>query len=188
MNNKKLLFGILLLTIIAQLGISGSMIFQFEDIMNTGKEYKFRTAPIDPNDPFRGKYVSLSYLDNIVRVSLPDFEKLYGQKVYAIVENDQDGFAKIKSIAFKSTDLQRDYFQSNIMGVDSHQIVLNFPFDKFYMEESKAPQAEIIYNQAVIDTNQVTYALVKIKNGKAIIKDIYINDTSILQLIKSKNK
>ncbi len=38
MNNKKILLGLLLVTIIAQLGISGSMIFQFEDICLTNNE------------------------------------------------------------------------------------------------------------------------------------------------------
>ena len=135
MKSHKLWLLLLVATILVQLIIAGSMIFQFEDILKSGHEYKFRTAPIDPNDPFRGKYVSLSYKDNIVKVSLPNFNELYGKQVNAIIAKDKEGFAFIKSISQDSKSIKGDYFRSEITGVDSHQIVLNFPFDKYYMEE-----------------------------------------------------
>jgi hypothetical protein len=55
------------------------------------------------------------------------------------------------------------------------------------MEEYKAPGAEKIYRERHTDTTQKTYAIVNIYNGEAIIKDVYINDTLINEVIRSRN-
>ncbi|MFE3848617.1 GDYXXLXY domain-containing protein [Flavobacterium sp. LB3P45] len=35
------------------------MIFNQENIINTGTKFKFQTVPLDPHDAFRGKYITL---------------------------------------------------------------------------------------------------------------------------------
>lgn len=54
MTNKKTLLSVFILVAIVQLYVPAKMILDREDILDTGKEYKFKTEPIDPNDPFRG--------------------------------------------------------------------------------------------------------------------------------------
>ena len=49
------------------------------------------------------------------------------------------------------------------------------------MEESKAYNAELAYNESASDTNNITYALVSIRNGNAVVKDVIINGISIVQ-------
>lgn len=36
------------------------------------------------------------------------------------------------------------------------------------------------------DTSQITYAVVSIKNGNAVLKDVMINGTSIIEIVKAK--
>jgi uncharacterized membrane-anchored protein len=40
------------------------MVYDNEMTIRQGTVYKFKTQPIDPSDPFRGKYVSLDFGDN----------------------------------------------------------------------------------------------------------------------------
>ncbi|HMB62545.1 MAG TPA: hypothetical protein VKN36_05700, partial [Eudoraea sp.] len=64
----------------------------------------------------------------------------------------------------------------------------DYPFDRFYMEESKANEAELTYRQSQRDTSKITYALVRIKNGEAVLKDVMIDGISIRELVKTKEE
>lgn len=175
----------LFLMIAAQIILPCLQIVGFEDVLSSGVAYKFKTAPVDPNDPFRGKYISLAFKCNIIAVNQSKHKYMYGQKVYSTIGKDSEGFATITSISLVPPQNKVDYFQSEIVGLDSPRVTLSFPFDKFYMEETKAPQAEVIYRKASIDTNQFAYALVRIKDGKALIQDVYINSKSLSQLLNT---
>ena len=58
------------------------------------------------------------------------------------------------------------------------------PFDRFYMEESKAPKAEKVYNAANSDQRKETYALVYIKDGTAVLNDVIIDGQSIATYVE----
>lgn len=70
------------------------------------------------------------------------------------------------------------------------------PFDRFYMEESKAPRAEKLlpgsrFGRAQPSgTNQVTNcrANVRILNGTALIEDVLVDGTSIKELAGQPRK
>ena len=49
------------------------------------------------------------------------------------------------------------------------------------MEESKAHNAEQVYIESAIDTTQIAYALVSIRYGDAVVKDVIINGIPIRQ-------
>lgn len=60
----------------------------------TGMQYRFRTVSVDPYDAFRGRYVALGIDEGTVKLeTASDFYR--GQKVFAVVGKDEDGFAKI---------------------------------------------------------------------------------------------
>ena len=58
------------------------------------------------------------------------------------------------------------------------------------MEESKAKPAEDIYRKYNRQGNNKseTYALVAVKNGNAVLKDVYINDKPITYYIERDNE
>lgn len=68
MNKKKILLLSFFLVAVVQLYVPSKMIWDREEVLRTGTEYKFRTAPIDPTDPFRGKYITLRFDDNTVDI------------------------------------------------------------------------------------------------------------------------
>jgi uncharacterized membrane-anchored protein len=158
--------------------------------LETGIDYKFITAPIDPTDPFRGKYIILGYKDN---VSVIDNEKdwVSGEIVYVFLKNDQNGFAKIKSVSKEKPTDSQDFLKAKLSAVSNdgtNKLTIYFPFDRYYMEESKASDAEEIYAKSLQDTTQLTYALVSIKNGDAVLKDVLIDGVSIKEIVKANQK
>ncbi len=189
--NQKITIPAFILMVLAQLYVPASMIFQKERVITQGTAYKFRTAPIDPNDPFRGKYITLSFNETGVKVDNAE-EWNYVDKVYVFLTTDSSGYAMIQSIAREKPEGRNDYIKANIDYVQTDTlstVFVRYPFDRFYMEESKAPLAEQVYTEAAIDTNQVAYALVMVRNGDAVVRDIFIDDVSITEVIrKEQNK
>jgi uncharacterized membrane-anchored protein len=187
MNSRKILLTAFIIVALVQLFVPAKMILDKENVLATGTEYKFRTAPIDPNDPFRGKYISLSYVEDTVVI--PN-EKgwVTGEIIYVSLATDKEGFAKIKSVSKEKPAGTQGFVKAKvsfITGDGSHKLAVDYPFNRYYMEESKAPDAEQTYRQSLQDTNRITYALVRIKNGDAVLKDVIIDGASIG---KSKNK
>ena len=83
---------LLLLGVVAlvQLYVPAAMILEREEVLATGKAYKFRVAPVDPNDPFRGKYITLRYRHNTIQVAdAGQWES--GQEVYVLLRRDRAG-------------------------------------------------------------------------------------------------
>ncbi len=190
MINKKFALPIFLALAFVQLYVPAKMIFDKEDVINSGTEYKFKTAPIDPNDPFRGKYLTLSFRENSIDVSLEE-NWLGGETVFVLLASDEGGFAKIQSISKQRPLLQSDFIVAKVRYVSnnqtSKQVTIDYPFDRYYMEESKAYAAEKMYREAVRDRNSTAYALVSIKDGDAVLKDLLVDGISLKEMVKSQS-
>jgi uncharacterized membrane-anchored protein len=182
--NKAILIPGFILMVLVQLYVPVRMIFHKESVLTTGTEYKFRTAPIDPNDPFRGKYISLNFNANAVKVADAE-DWMNGDQVFVDLTTDSLGYASVLSVSKSEPTGYENYIKANISYVITDSLLstvfIQYPFDRYYMEESKAQVAQDSYNAAAIDSNQVAYALVLVKNGEAIVKDVYINDTLIVE-------
>src|SRR5690554_5714360 len=104
MNSKRIVLTAFVLVAIVQLAIPGKIIWDREKILETGKEFKFETAPVDPSDPFRGKYIVLDFKENSFEVESTT-EWTDGTNAYVILKTDTKGFAKIESVSIeKPTD------------------------------------------------------------------------------------
>ena len=185
MSNRKIFLTAFFFVALVQLFVPAKMILDKENVLETGTEYKFRTAPIDPNDPFRGKYISLSYVENTVEIP-NEKDWLRGELIYVLLSADQEGFAKIKTVSKEKPAGTHDFIKAKVScvsGDGANELVIDYPFDRYYMEESKAPGAEQTYRQSLQDTNRITYALVRIKNGDAVLKDVIIDGASIGKLV-----
>ena len=189
MNSKKILLPAFILVALVQLYVPAKMIWDREKVLEKGKEYKFKTAPIDPTDPFRGKYISLSFEENTAQIeNKMDWTK--GEQIFVYLTTDNEGFAKIKSISKEKPIDNQDFLRAKvrfISGSDSNKLTIDYPFDRFYMEELKAYDAELTYRQSQQDTSKLTYALVRIENGEAVLQDVLIDGIPIMEIIE-KNK
>ncbi len=190
MKNKNLLITLFLFVVIAQLFVPSQMIYNQEDILNTGKIVKFQCEPIDPNDPFRGKYITLKFKESGIKVkNLKEWNS--NETIFAKIETSKDGFAKIKSISRTEPTDNSIYLKLKINYIidynSENKIYLDFPFNRFYMDENKAKKAEEVYTESTIDTTKIAYALVATKNGEAVIKDVLIDNISIKELAKTNN-
>jgi uncharacterized membrane-anchored protein len=186
---KKIIVALFVLMCLAQWIVPGKMVYESENIIAEGTLYKFRTAPVDPSDPMRGKYITLNFPQNFFQFT-DSLEWSSGDQIFVTFTTDSAGFAvpeqiyhtKPEAESYLETVVERIYHTKG-----DHKAWYKLPFDRFYMEESKAPQAEQIYWKAQRDSAQVVYASVSIGQGQAVLQDVIINDRPIIDLLNEVN-
>jgi uncharacterized membrane-anchored protein len=184
---KKIILPLFALTCLAQWFVPAQMIYEQEQVLREGKTYHFKTAPIDPSDPFRGKYITLSFEEDHVEVVDPK-EWKDAKNVYVSII-DSAGFARISRVSMYEPE-GADYIKARINYVSDYEpytLQIQYPFERFYLEESKASEAERLYWSNRLDSTQVIYAVVSVKDGNAALKDVMVNDRSIVEVVKEIN-
>lgn len=175
------------LIVMAQWFVPTSMIFKKEGILKNGKAFKFKTQPIDPSDPFEGKYISLKFQQDTFPLN-KELEKLSNGDEIFVVLKQENGYAEISEVLVAKPKANLDFVKANVDYVENYdnnkRIHINYTFNKFFMEESKAPKAEVLYNKESQENKNNCYALVYAKDGAAVVSDVLVNDTSISKLVK----
>lgn len=184
MDRKKITFAIFILVALGQLYVPAKMIMDREEILQKGKSFYFKATPVDPTDPFRGKYITLNFEASRVKTT-DQHDWVNGEPVYLLLATDAEGFARVQDVASTQPTDTTDFLAAVVDYTTSDALVVELPFDRFYMEESKAPEAERTYNRTMLDTAKVTYALVKVKSGQAVLADVLIDGVPIREVVKA---
>ncbi|MFE3870610.1 GDYXXLXY domain-containing protein [Flavobacterium sp. ZS1P70] len=112
-----------------------------------------------------------------------------GESIFATITIAKNGFAKVGSISKTKPKNTDSYLKLKVgFALNNDKIAIDLPFNRFYMNENIASKAEKIYRESSIKKKNETYALVAIKNGEAVIKDVRINEVSIKDLAKKIKK
>ncbi len=182
---KYYVIGIFAIMILIQWFVPGSMIYEQESVLKNGKEFKFKTRPVDPSDPFRGKYIILNFDSEQFPVSDP-LNWNRGNEVFVSLD-DSAGYAMINAVSQTKPD-HPDFIKATVSYVDDNMLYFDYPFDRFYLEERKAPIAEKLYAESQNDTLIEVAAVVGIKNGVAALKDVTIDGKSISEAAANYNQ
>jgi uncharacterized membrane-anchored protein len=183
MKMSKLLFAVV---VVAQLAAPAWMIVGHELTLRQGVLFKFKTAPVDPYDAFRGRYVALRFEQNTAPLA-PGGKLERGQKVYATLATDKDGFAKFSAVsATPPTD--KLYLCVHVSWLNGSNVNLELPFDRYYLGEDLAPAAEQAYwqNNRRGQTNHNAYASVRIRNGSGVIENLFVAGKPIVELAREQ--
>ena len=188
MSPRTLRFTALALVALAQLGVPVSMIFGHERTLREGTVWRFRTAPVDPADAFRGRYVALAFEDRDALIA-PGETIERGDRAFVQLSRDQLGFAALGPVR-KSRPGEGDYLELEVGWIE-HEASgrplanLELPFDRLYLEESAAPRAEEVYREsqrATGDVRRPAWAVVRVLEGHAALEDVMVEGRSLREL------
>ena len=171
---------------LVQLFVPLKMILDREEVLANGEVYKFKTAPVDPNDPFRGKYINLSFEASQFPVTVADAWTI-NQEVFVQLATDADGFAQVLDVTNEPPS-STPFVEAKIRSISPDVLFLEYPFERYYMEETKAYEAEQRYRETLLDSLQTTYALVRIKEGKAVLEAVMLNGVPIQEIISEERE
>ncbi len=163
-----------------QLAVPASMILRREQVLREGRVVRFRTAPVDPYDAFRGRYVALRYEQDTVPAQTGAQELSRGMPIYVQLEEGEEGFSRPVSYARTRPDAGV-YMRVRVQWVhwNDREIHIEYPFDRYYMNEREAPRAERAVQQLSRGNPQPTYVTVRLKDGMAVLEDLFLDGKSV---------
>jgi hypothetical protein len=174
-TTRLILFG---LAALAQLAVPASMIARREYTLRHGQVFRLRTAPVDPYDAFRGRYVALTFDQRAVALP-PDHGFSRRQRVHALLAEDENGFAVFSGIQ-RERPASGPYLSTRIAYITSHtNAFLQIPFDRLYMMDTEAPEAERAYLHHNRSTNRTAFVQIRIHRGFGVIEDLYLDGMPI---------
>ncbi|QCK15767.1 GDYXXLXY domain-containing protein [Mangrovivirga cuniculi] len=189
MKNKKIFIPLFILVALIQLYIPAKMIMEQEKILDEGQTFKFKTQPIDPTDPFRGKYIVLNYEANSVVIDTSK-QWNYGDEIYVTLSQNKEGFTEPVDVFKDKPETLEPFIIARIGGIHDYEkpptLRIEYPFDRYYMEESMAPVAETVHRESQRDSLVESYSVIKILNGEAVLEDVIVGNKSIKEIVKER--
>ena len=173
---------------VAQWLLPLSGIWQHERVISRGTLVRIECGAPDPYDPLRGRYLAVRPAESSVSKpnGFPDGAGLV--PVWATLEAGDDGLARIKSISLAPLSgptviplTARSW--GTINGTD--QIGLEWPFDRFYLNERLAPDADKLVAERRRDGKK-TVAEIRLLDGQVVLTDILLDGVSIREIVKQK--
>jgi uncharacterized membrane-anchored protein len=133
--------------VVFQVGILAYMGGEREYVICTGRTVYLRTAPVDPQDAFRGDYVHLDYeISNVgaeyMRDGLKDKAK-NGTRVYAVLDVDENQVAYLRYVTDKRPD--KELFirgRINSRWGWSGMAPISYGIEAYFVEQGKGRQIE----------------------------------------------
>lgn len=187
-----------LLAILAtlQIGSTASSIVKYETTLRSGTAYRILSNAIDPADPFRGRYVTVRPTITMRAPIPPETVNLLeriqsGETGYAVLAEDADGFARAAQLVMQKpaggdyleiAHVWPQWQESTVPNTPSVLAGYNlqFSFDRYYMNDAVAPQAQERARQAPrANAESRTWLAVRVKNGIGVIEGMFIDGVPI---------
>lgn len=168
-------------------GVPLAMIHTQTRILEKGTPVKIRTRPVDPYDPFRGRYVQLGFDDSNIPLADPAGGVERGDTLYAVLAIDEAGYGAIVEARIEEP-ADGFYIAAKARHASATDVWIDLPFDRYYMNERVAPEAERLYveaNRRALDSGAAepfpdgNYALVRILDGAAAIEAVFLENQRI---------
>ncbi len=178
---------IFILVAAAQLAVPASVVWKRGRTLAYGRVWKFKTEPIDPVDAVRGRYVALRLAaEKVSEQPEPSSGKIEREShIYATLKEDTDGFARVDKIS--ETKVSGDDVVLVKMGYwsDGWQHV-RFPFDKLWVAEKLAPQAEQAYRENSRRGKENAFVTVRVRDGDAALEQLYIDNQPLADYLRAQ--
>ena len=138
------------LSLAAALWYPVNKIIKFECPAVAPETVKFKAFVYDPYDPMRGRYVRLQVKPDRINTSDRKSRFRYGADGYAVIVKDKQGYAKIMRLEKSRSGIKKGEIAVKIKKIwyssawkkTPAYYKFDWPFDRFYLNELKAPELE----------------------------------------------
>jgi uncharacterized membrane-anchored protein len=183
---KTLRIVIFLVVALAQLAVPASVVWKRGRTLVYGRVWKFKTEPVDPVDAIRGRYISLKLAAEKAREQPePSGELKPSTQIYVTLKEDAEGFAHVDQINTNRitgddvVQVETGYWSDGWLHV-------HFPFDKFWVAEQIAPEAERVYRENSRRGKENAYVTVRVRNGDAALEQLYIDNQPLADYLRAQ--
>jgi len=200
---KKIFFITFIILFLIQFSVPLFMIMRQYHIVSVGTLYKIKCEPVDPMDLFRGRYVTLRFSDEstilVYDESVTKVREIISEAdgyrylsydknnaLYVSISKNADGFLRLDSCS-ETVPENGDYLYLMPTSCHTDAKILRFdmPFDRVFMNEKYAPEAERILRRNS-SGKETAYVEVYIKNGKYSKINLFVDGKRIHDYIDEK--
>lgn len=161
-----------------QLAVPASMVWKREQTFRHGRVWKFRTAPVDPVDAFRGRYVALEFEAEAQEISPPPSAE-FRRTAFVSLRQDSEGFAEIDQVSDVRVEGE-DFIEAELVGKS-----ISLPFDKYWVTERDAPAAEAAYRAQNRREKRNAFVTVRVFRGDAAIEQLYLDGLPLGEYLRA---
>jgi uncharacterized membrane-anchored protein len=182
---KRIVVLIFVLVALAQLAVPASIVWKRGQTLAHGRVWKFKTEPVDPVDAIRGRYVALRLAAEKAKATPEPLIKDASAPVFVTLKEDSEGFAQVDQISTERIVGDNVIQVENGYWSDGWQRV-RFPFDKLWVAEKIAPQAEQAYRENSRRGKENAYVTVRVHNGDAALEQLYIDNQPLPDYLRAQ--
>ena len=171
------------LAVLAQWAVPFSQIRGYEQTLATGSLIKLKCAAPDPYDPLRGRYLAVRPEQREAKV--PEGMKIQPHTaVYATLTTGADGLASITHLSHEPP-ASGDYIRLKATYPFNENTGIEWPFDRFYINEKLAPEADKWFAENIRSETGVI-AEVRLLHGQAVLADLSFDGKSFREILKGR--
>lgn len=173
------------LTALAQWLVPLTGIRQHEQTLAHGTLVKLKCSAPDPYDPLRGRFLAVRPEQS--EASVPAGMKLRrGMQLYATLTPDANGLASITSLSL-TPPADGDFIRLKSDYVYGEKTRLRWPFDRFYINEKLAPEADQWFAENIRGASDII-AEVRVLKGRAVLADLSLDGKPFREILKERVK
>ena len=173
------------LAVLAQWAAPLSQIWTYEKVLTQGTLIKLKCSAPDPYDPLRGRYLAVR--PNQREAPVPaGMDLKQDTQVYAVLTTGADGFATITSLSL-IPPASGAYVRVKSRYVFSEKATIEWPFDRFYVNEKLAPEADKWFAENIRSEQGIT-AEVRVFTGRAVLEDLSLDGKPFREILKARLK
>lgn len=177
-----------ILLAVAQVALVLGMIASHEMLLRQGKQIKLRTAPVDPYDPFRGRFVTLDFdIARDIKIATREDNFMEGKQIYLLLREDDQGLAQRAGWSFQRP-VNQDYIKATVRYMYNQNASVTLPCDRYYLDEDLAPKAEKVYRDYSRRDTREAYVTARIQDGRMALEELFIAGVPIKEFVRRETK
>ena len=161
-------------------------IWQHERVIARGVAVKLLCAAPDPYDPLRGRYLAVRPAQDRVPAP-PGMPEGQAVPVWARLVAAADGLARIESLSLEPVagPMVIRLVARLDPGADEARVSLDWPFDRLYLNERLAPDADALVAERLRDGTHPD-AEIRLLDGRAVLTDVLVDGVSIRDVVRGR--
>ncbi|MFM7607173.1 MAG: GDYXXLXY domain-containing protein [Prosthecobacter sp.] len=170
---------------LAQWAAPLSQIVRYEQTLAKGRLIRLKCSAPDPYDPLRGRYLAVRPEQNDITPAKG--VKLHtGQYAYATLKTGDDGLTVLDELQAEPP-ASGDFVRVTVRWESGGKAHIEWPFDRFYLNEALAPEADKWYAESIRQSKGVM-AEVRVHEGTAVLEDLTFDSKSFREILKQRVK
>lgn len=170
---------------LAQWAAPLSQIFRYEQTLAKGTLIRLKCSAPDPYDPLRGRYLAVQPEQDDATVA-KGAKLRSGQHAYATLKTGTDGLTTLGEL-FAEPPASGDYVRVTVRWESEGKAHIEWPFDRFYLNEALAPEADKWFAESIRGSKGVI-AEVRVHHGTAVLENLTFDGLSFREILKQRVK